>query len=130
MTIKHEIRVDKENKVLTLLVHVPRKKTVREPNLSFNDSDAWEAVENYRIVGYKVKYSKNGLVVDNWRLCNHEGTFVFSLEEKKQAKPRAKAKVAPRSTPKLKNDDEKPTRKPKTTRIRRPPAKKFKKPKE
>ncbi len=94
MTIKTEIKVDKENKVLTLLVTVPRKKFAREDDVSFTGADAWETVKNYGVSGYKVEERSSGLVVDNWRVCNHTGEYSFPMEETKSAaKPKAKPKV-------------------------------------
>ena len=124
MAIKHEIKVDKENKVLTLLVNVPRKKFAREENITFTANDAWELAKGYNVAGHKVQYKRNRLEVDNWRICNHEGKFTFPLEEiksKKKSTPVAKAKKKPLS-PKLKTD-EKPKSYP---RARRSSTKKSK----
>ena len=85
MTIKTKISVDKENKVLTLLVTVPRKKFARDENLTYSGNDAWDAVKNYGVSGYKVIKKVSGLVVDNWRVCNHVGEYSFLLEEDKPA---------------------------------------------
>jgi len=97
MTIKKEFKVDKDNKVLTLLVSVPKKKFARDENLTFNGNDAWEAVKNYGVSGHKVVEKISGLVVDNWRRCNHTGEFTFSLVKnapKSQPKPK-QAKITP-----------------------------------
>ena len=95
MTIKKEIKVDKEKKVLTLLVTVPRKKFARDENLSFSGDDAWEAVKNYGVSGHKVVEKRSGLVVDNWRRCNHSGEYCFTLVEDAQ-KAKAKVKSKPK----------------------------------
>ena len=120
MTIKHEIKVDKENKVLTLLVNIPRKALERDQNLSFNGSEAWEIVKNIAVEGHKVKYKRNGIKLDNCMSYNHTGTFVFPLEEVKKLKP----KPTP-AEPKLKTNDRKSSTKPKPS-TRKPAAKKNK----
>ena len=107
MTIKHKIKVDRENKVLTLLVDVPKKALAKDENLSFNCAMAWNLVKGIKVKGYKVNYKKNGLIVDNWRRCNHTGSFVFPLEEEKLAKRKSTA-----AKPKLKTNDSKPTANP------------------
>ena len=118
MTIKHKIKIDKENKVLTLLVDVPKKVFERDENLSFNGADAWELVKNTRVKDYKVNYKKNGLVVDNWLRCNHTGAFVFLLEEERSTKVKP-----PRTKLKSKSNDNKPNTK---SKKRKPPVKKNK----
>tara|TARA_R110002020_G_scaffold61745_8_gene165849 strand:+ start:31 stop:384 length:354 start_codon:yes stop_codon:yes gene_type:complete len=92
MTIKTEFKVDKENKVLTLLVTVPEKKFARDENLTFDGANAWEAVKSYGVPGHKVVKKLSGLVVDNWRVCNHAGEYSFALEA--TATPK-KTKVKP-----------------------------------
>ena len=91
MTIKHEIKIDKENKVLTLMVSVPRKKIAKEEDMSFRGADAWELVKDTVVEGYKVEHRSNGLIIDNWRLCNHNGSYTFSLVEDKLPKSKAAA---------------------------------------
>ena len=93
MTIKHKINIDKDKKVITLLVDVPRKILEKDENLSFNGTDAWELVKNTRVEGYKLNYKRNGLVVDNWRRCNHTGVYVYPLEETRPAKPKEKESI-------------------------------------
>jgi hypothetical protein len=90
MTIKHEIKIDKENKVLTLMVSMPKKKFAKEENISFRDADAWDLVKNTTVEGYKAEYKKNGLIVDNWRICNHEGAYVYPLVEQEMPKVKVK----------------------------------------
>tara|TARA_R100000008_G_C3516145_1_gene131418 strand:- start:67 stop:417 length:351 start_codon:yes stop_codon:yes gene_type:complete len=111
MTIKTEIKVDKEKKVLTLLVTVPRKKYARDEDVSFLGKDAWEAVKNYKVPGYKVVEKRQGLIVDNWRLNNVEGSYEYELKEVSQA-PKVKKAPQPVSS---EEKTEKPKRQSRST---------------
>jgi len=98
MTIKHEIKIDKENKVLTLMVSVPRKKIAKEEDVTFRGVDAWKLVKNTVVEGYEVEYKNFGHIVDNWRICNHEGVYVYPLLEKKTSKPKVTSKTSTKKT--------------------------------
>ena len=98
MAIKHEIKIDKENKVLTLMVSVSKKKLAKEENVSFRGVDAWEIAKNIAVKGYKVEYKNNGLIVDNWRICNHEGIYNYSLIEEKVPKVKTNSKKTVKKT--------------------------------
>ena len=100
MTIKHEIKIDKENKVLTLMVSMPKKKYAKEENVSFNGADAWEIVKNVVVEGCKVEQKVSGLVVDNWRICNHEGSYVYKLVGQMTEQKAMKTKVKNESSSK------------------------------
>tara|TARA_Y100000296_G_C4963482_1_gene152191 strand:+ start:104 stop:487 length:384 start_codon:yes stop_codon:yes gene_type:complete len=111
--MKHQIIVDKENKVLKLKVSVPKRKLMREPNFTVQTLDAWELVKNTKIDGFVLEYKKNSLLVDNWNICNYEGEFVFPLKEISKPKPARQAPPKP-SKPKSKSKS-KPKSKPKTS---------------
>tara|TARA_Y100000310_G_scaffold54101_1_gene49648 strand:- start:261 stop:641 length:381 start_codon:yes stop_codon:yes gene_type:complete len=123
--MKHQIIIDKENKVLKLKVSMPKKKLAREPNVVFTTKEAWELVKNTKVDGFVLEYKKNLIYLDNWRVCVHEGEFVFPLREipkpkpkletppnpakpaKKPARPKSKSKTSLKKTPAIKAEDAK-----------------------